>query len=104
MNHETKGKKDFYPGSDKYGTIIDVYETVHRIALEEIHPDIDFHWYAKWDDFLSVGNFFTRPDHYDLVEIALRLEETFGIKISDQDAENMITVRDTILFLWKAIN
>jgi hypothetical protein len=37
-------------------TLKDIYEEVGRFAREEYHPKIPYHWCAKWNDFLKVGN------------------------------------------------
>lgn len=84
--------------------ILDIYEIVRKIAKEELHPAIDFHWFSRWDDFDEVGNYFTRPDSLDFVEVVVRIEEEFGFKINDEDAENLKTVRETIQFIWKKLH
>ena len=38
-------------------------------------------------------------DSLDLVEMIMRLEEEFGVEISDEEAENITTVGDAIEFL-----
>lgn len=35
-------------------------------------------------------------DSLDMVQIIMKLEETFGIEINDQDAEKMTTLRDVV--------
>ncbi|MCC7414963.1 MAG: acyl carrier protein [Epsilonproteobacteria bacterium] len=35
-------------------------------------------------------------DSLDMVQIIMKLEETFGIEINDQDAEKMSTLRDVV--------
>jgi acyl carrier protein len=82
-------------------TLIDVYEIVQTIAKEEYHPKINFSWYAKWLDFETQGNFFTRPDPLDSVEVIIRIEQEFNISISDSDAEKMETVRDLVQYIWQ---
>ncbi|MBX6341559.1 MAG: acyl carrier protein [Thermomicrobiaceae bacterium] len=38
-------------------------------------------------------------DSLDLVELIMQLEEEFGIEISDEEAENIVTVNDAIQFI-----
>ena len=38
-------------------------------------------------------------DSLDLVELIMTLEEEFGVKISDEDAEKIRTVRDAMEYL-----
>lgn len=82
-------------------TIIDTYLVVAHLAKDEYHPKIDFHWCAEWESFLNVGNWFTRPEGLDSVELVLRLEQECGIPISDADAASMKTVGQTVRYLWQ---
>jgi acyl carrier protein len=38
-------------------------------------------------------------DSVDLVELVMAFEDAFGIEISDEDAESVVTVRDAIKFI-----
>ena len=40
-------------------------------------------------------------DSLDLVEMIMEVEEGFGIKISDEDSEKMVTVGDSLDYLEK---
>jgi len=82
-------------------TLLDIYLEVEKLAKDEYHSKIPFEWCAKWNDFLKVGNWFTRPDGLDAVEIVIRMEDRYGIKISDEDAAAMETVGQTIRYLWE---
>lgn len=42
-----------------------------------------------------------KADSLDLVELVLAIEEKFNVKISDEDAENILTVQDIIDYLAK---
>ena len=86
-----------------YGqTLADIYQILEQVAREELHPQIDFNWYARWDSFFKTGNWLTAPEPYDMVEIVLRLEKIFRLKIADQDAESLLTVGQTVQYLWSA--
>lgn len=41
-------------------------------------------------------------DSLDLVELIMSLEEEFGIEISDDDAEKILTVQDALTYLETA--
>jgi acyl carrier protein len=56
---------------------------------EDITPDASF-----IDDL--------NADSLDLVELIMSLEEEFGVKISDEDAEKIQTVQDAIDFIHDA--
>ena len=85
-------------------TIIDIYMSIERLAREEYHPKIKFRWFARWDDFFNTGNWLTSPDSLDAVEIVLRLEEEFGLEISDEDAQGMQTVGQVVQYIWTRLN
>ena len=87
---------------DHINSVRYIYNALEKIAKEELHPKINFHWRARWEEFQNVGNFFTRPDGLDLVEVVMRIEEEFGITVTDNHAESMITVGDTVRYIWKA--
>ena len=81
-------------------TLVDIYAALEQVAREELHPRIDYHWYAQWDSFFTTGNWLTAPEPYDTVEMVIRLEEMFGFKIPDHDAESLKTVGQTVRYLW----
>ena len=56
------------------------------VSEEEITPDASF-----IEDL--------NADSLDLVELIMSLEEEFGVKISDEDAEKIRTVRDAMEYL-----
>ncbi len=56
------------------------------VKLEEVVPD------ASFVDTLGA-------DSLDLVELIMKLEDEFGTDISDEDAEQITTVKDAIDFI-----
>jgi acyl carrier protein len=42
-------------------------------------------------------------DSLDIVELVMALEEEFDIEVSDEDAEKMITVEDTLNYILKQV-
>jgi hypothetical protein len=85
-------------------TLVDIYAELEKLARAEYHPKVNYHWSAAWRDFLKTGNWLTRPDSLDAVEIVIRMEAVFGIRISDEDAEKMETVAQTVRYLWNKTN
>jgi len=81
-------------------TLADIYLEVEKIAKEEYHPRIRYEWCSRWNDFLDVGNWFSRAEGLDAVEMVIRLEDKYGIKISDEDAAAMETVGQTVRYVW----
>ncbi len=41
-------------------------------------------------------------DSLDLVELVMKMEETFGIQVSDEQAERLATVEDVVTFIAEA--
>lgn len=44
-----------------------------------------------------------RADSLDLVELVMCFEEEFGIEIRDAEAETILTVREAVVYVEKAI-
>jgi acyl carrier protein len=42
-------------------------------------------------------------DSLDLVELIMSMEDEFELEISDEDAENIITVQDAVNFIQKSV-
>jgi hypothetical protein len=82
-------------------TIVDLYSCLKRLTKEEYHPEINFHWYARFEDFKNTGNWLTAPDSLDSVELVMRIEEEFGFSISDLDAQGLQSVAQTVRYLWR---
>ena len=53
---------------------------------EEVSPDASF--------IEDLG-----ADSLDLVELVMAMEDEFGLEVSDEDAERMITVQDAINYI-----
>ena len=61
---------------------------------------------GKSEDEISPDSSFIEDlgaDSLDLVELIMAMEDKFGIEISDEDAENIITVQDAINFIQGSI-
>ncbi len=68
-------------------SLVDIYSAVEKLAREELPHEINYHWYATWrDDLLN------KTDSLEDIELVLRMEDTFGLSISDRDAHAMHTV------------
>ena len=42
-------------------------------------------------------------DSLDLVELIMSMEDEFGLEISDEDAENIVTVQDALNFIRDSV-
>jgi acyl carrier protein len=71
--------------------------------LEE-HLDADLSKLSANDDFTKNLNFFWEFDSMANVEIVIALEEDFGIKIEDPEAEKTCTVDDIIMLVTGKLN
>lgn len=70
-----------------------VEDKVRKIIAEEL--DIDY-------DKVILKSNFTKDlgaDSLDLLELMMILEEEFNIRISDEDAQEMFTVKDVIEYV-----
>ncbi len=57
---------------------------------------------GKSEDEISPESSFIEDlgaDSLDLVELIMSMEDEFGIEISDEDAESIVTVQDAINFI-----
>ncbi len=57
---------------------------------------------GKAEDEISPESSFIEDlgaDSLDLVELIMSMEDEFGIEISDEDAESIVTVQDAINFI-----
>lgn len=44
-----------------------------------------------------------RADSLDFIELVMHFEEEFGFEISDADCEKILTVRDAVSYIEKAV-
>ena len=57
---------------------------------------------GKSEDEITLESSFIEDlgaDSLDLVELIMSMEDEFGLEISDDDAETIITVQDAIIFI-----
>lgn len=69
--------------------------------LTKITTIIEDHFDVSTDKVTEQTNFKTDldADSIDLVEFVLELEDTFGAEISDEDAEQILTVKDAVDYI-----
>lgn len=71
----------------------DTYAKVKKIIVEQLGVDeAEVTPAASFVDDLNA-------DSLDLVELIMSLEETFGMEISDEEAEKIVTVQDAVDYI-----
>ena len=70
---------------DTYNKIADIVVEKLGVAKDSIKPT---------STFQDLG-----ADSLDMVEIIMKLEEQFGVEISDEDAEHMQTMDDVVSYI-----
>lgn len=70
-----------------------VYERMKKIVAEQL--GVDEEQVTPEASFVEDLN----ADSLDLVDLIMTLEEQFGMEISDEDAEKIVTVQDAINFI-----
>jgi len=73
-----------------------IFDDVKEVVVEQLNvsPD-EVKEDSKFADDLGA-------DSLDVVELVMSLEEKFDIEIPDEEAENIATVADAIVFIEKA--
>lgn len=74
---------------------VDIFSKVKELIVEQLGVEEKD---VKPDALLKED---LKADSLDLVELVLRVEETFGIKIPDDDVDNILSVRDMLDYLGK---
>ncbi|HSE84147.1 MAG TPA: acyl carrier protein [Thermodesulfobacteriota bacterium] len=69
-----------------YGKVRKMVATQLGKSEEEVSPEASF--------IEDLG-----ADSLDLVELVMAMEDEFGLEVSDEDAERMITVQDAINYI-----
>jgi acyl carrier protein len=83
------------------GVPSDVVIKVRCILEEEF--DVDLSRLSAKDDFARNLSFIVEYGSLDAVEFVIRLEEEFGIKISDVEAEHTTTVEGIVNMVWNKL-
>lgn len=70
-----------------------VYERLRKIMAEQLG--------VEEDQIVPEASFVEdlNADSLDLVDLIMTLEEQFGMEISDEDAEKLVTVQDAINYV-----
>ncbi len=86
---------------ESHGVPFFVVSRVRKILEEELHADLSC--LVAEDDFKKNLSFFWQFESMADVEIVVRLEEEFEIKISDAEAEHTHTVADLVNLVWSKV-
>ncbi|HVB65342.1 MAG TPA: acyl carrier protein [Nitrolancea sp.] len=70
-----------------------VFERVQNVVSEQLGVDLEK--VTMEAEFVQDLN----ADSLDLVELIMQLEEEFGVEISDEQAESIVTVGDAFEFI-----
>ena len=74
-----------------------VYERVKKIVSEQL--GVDEEQITPDASFVEDLN----ADSLDLVDLIMTLEEQFGMEISDEDAEKIVTIQDAVNYIEEHI-
>ena len=71
----------------------DILTNVKKIIVEQLG--------AEEDEVVPAASFVEHlnADSLDLVELIMSIEEEFGMEISDEEAEKIVTVRDAVDYI-----
>ncbi len=71
----------------------DLYEKLRDIIVEKLHvkPE-DVTMDSKFTDDLGA-------DSLDVIEIMMQIEHEFGVAIPDEDAQNLVTLKDLVDYI-----
>ena len=83
------------------GVPADVVIKVRRILEEEF--DVDLSRVSAEDDFARNLSFITEYGSLDAVEVVIRLEEEFGIEISDAEAGQSTSIEGIVNLVWSKL-
>jgi acyl carrier protein len=76
----------------------EILEKVKKIICEQLDvPEEDIVLEASFVDDLGA-------DSLDQVELIMAMEEEFNVSIPDEDAEKILTVKDAVEYITKALN
>ncbi len=88
---------------DSFGrTIVDLFSHIEVIAKRELHDSISLRWYSEWVEYENVGNWLTKPDSLDFVEMFMSIREEMNIETKEL-LDFGVTVRETVLSVWNVV-
>jgi acyl carrier protein len=75
--------------------MLEIFERAKAIVVEQL--------FVEPDQVIEAASFIDDlgADSLDMAELAIKLEQEFGIQISDEAAESILTVGDAVKFIEK---
>ncbi len=76
----------------------EIYEILRKVIAEELEVEPDSVTPdARFQEDLGA-------DSLDLVELTMKLEDEFGIKVPDEDVEKLTTVQSVVDYIYEKLN
>ncbi len=76
----------------------EIFEILRKVIVDELDVDPDsVKPGARFQEDLGA-------DSLDLVELTMKLEDEFGIKVPDEDVEKLTTVQSVVDYIYEKLN
>jgi hypothetical protein len=76
-------------------SLADIFVKLGEVANDSIYHEISYKWFSGWEN-----DVFNESDSLERAELIIRIEEEFGVSISEQDVPSLKTVGQTVQYLW----
>jgi hypothetical protein len=76
-------------------SLVDIYSKLRLVVRDAIDHETSYDWFSSWE-----GDILNESDSLERAEIVIRMEEEFGFSIPNEHAQAMMTVGQTVRYLW----